>query len=788
MVRRIGNAILYIKEVLVVMLVNVLVGLRIKHKRRRKAATTYGEVRHNNKRIMSKHGGPLLELFTVGRHLRRLMPQQNFGFITRLQGAQGRVMNIAGKWSKEQIRRGTGKKNGPLILRRWANIRFIKRYLTSTSFRYQLTSIATRSIVFTILTCTIPLCLIGWYFTSETLASLTKTAAEKNSKVVERVASDMGSYMLAKRNFLLATSSMAPMRTLQSGTVKEFLQSVKPYYGTTDALYVAQSDGQELARTDAFPLENVGADQTFKQALQGTASFSDPVRSHGQLTVIGAVPLQGSDNKVTGILAGNISLTTIQTMIENILSQNPGYIIAVIDKNRLPLFYQADVSAVEERRPLTESYYQEAVEKQTGDIIGNFRGQDYLIAYRPIANTNWIALSLFPKQLALQPAYDTIYKSMKVTLVMIMIFVVLGVLATRKVLAPLQQLVGGVNLVARGDLTQTLHSTSTDEFGRVTQAFGTMTDSLRHIVQSVKNSTGLVVESSNQAASAVEQSSKASVQVSRSIQNIATQINQQGQETATTENIIHNLADMTGNVAINIRDVAVKTGECSEVAIQGREIVNQTVDTMQSLKELVDQTSQTVDVLGQSIKEISSITSIITGIAKQTNLLALNAAIEAARAGKAGLGFAVVAAEVRKLADKSMQSANGISGIIKNIQHQTNAAVETMQQSFAKVETGVVVVQSLDSAFERIVVAIEKVQHNAESIIGETDKQVSFCGEALEAVQSINKLALENSSSAHEIAVVSEEQSAASQEIMYSVEKLRDLAAHLDQLVDKFKS
>lgn len=771
MLRRIRNAILYIKEVFVIILVNVMIGLRIKRNRRRKALANRCELKQSHNRLMSKYGGQLFELFTVGRRLRRLMPRRNFGITLRSQGTQGRVMNITGTRSKDGF-----------------HLRFIRRYLTGTSFHYQLTSIATRSMIFIILTCTVPLGLIGWYFTAETLASLTATAADKNSKVVERVASDMGSYMLAKKNFLMATSSMAPVRSLQGETVKGFLQSVKPYYGTTDALYVASRDGQELARTDAFPLANIGANESFKQAIQGTTNFSDPVRSNGQLTVIGAVPLQGPDNKVTGILAGNISLATIQILIENVLSQNPGYIITVIDKNRLPLFYQADSSAVEDRKALTEPYYQEAVDKQTGDTIGNFRGQDYLIAYRPIANTNWIAVSLFPKQLALQSAYDTIDKSIKVTLLLIAIFVILGIFATRKVLAPLQQLVGGVNLVASGDLTHTLTSTSTDEFGRVTQAFGTMTDSLRLIVQSVKDSTGQVVESSNQVASAAEQSSKASVQVSSSIQNIAMQMNQQGQETATTEKLINHLVEITGNVAESIRDVAVKTGECSEAATQGRGVVNQTVLTMQSLKELVDQTSQTIEVLGQSIKEISSITSVITGIAKQTNLLALNAAIEAARAGQAGRGFAVVAVEVRKLADQSMQSAQGISEIVKKIQQQTKAAVGAMQQSFATVETGVIVAQSLDSAFERIVVAIDKVQYNAASITGETDKQVLLCGEALMAVQSINKLAGENSSSVHEIAAVSEEQSAASQEIIHSVEKLRDLAAHLDQLVDKFKS
>ncbi|MBU2700679.1 methyl-accepting chemotaxis protein [Sporomusaceae bacterium BoRhaA] len=767
MFKRIRGFIRQVKEMFVSFLVNGLLGFRLK--RNRKKSLSCKNLEDHNRIVNRKN---ILQLFTLGRRLRQLMPKQDFGVTVRSQGARGRVLHIA------------RKKDSLHVLKRWTNPRFIKHYLASTSFRYQLTSIATRSVIFTILTCTIPLCLIGWYFTNETLASLTQIAAEKNRKVVERVASDTGNFILAKKNFLLATSAMGQMRSMQSDTVKEFLLSVKPYYGTTDALTVVKSDGQELARTDALPLSNISGTDYFKQAMAGTTFFSDPAKINGQLTVVGAVPLQGKD----GILAGNISLATLQTMMENVLSQNPGYMLTIIDKNCVPLFYQADSSAVEERKVLSESYYKEAVEKQSGDTFGVFRGQEYLVSYRPIANTDWIAVSLFPKQVALQSAYDTIEKSMKVTLVLIIIFVVIGVLAIRKVFAPLQQLVGGVNFVARGDLTHILTSTSTDEFGRVTQAFGTMTESLRHIVQAVKNSTGLVVESSNQVACAAQQSSKASEEVSQSIQNIAETMNQQGQKTAITEELIHHLVDITGNVAESICDAAAKTGECSAVALKGREVVNETVDTMQSLQRLVDQAAQTLAVLGQNTKEISNVTTLITDIAKQTNLLALNAAIEAARAGQAGRGFAVVAEEVRKLADKSMESANDIAVIIKKNQSQTQEVITTMEQSLNKVETGVGVAKSLDRVFEQIVVAIEKVESNATAITGQTDRQVSLCGEALEAVQGIHQLTIEHRTSVHEIAAISEEELAASQDILHSVEKLRNLASKLDELIDKFKS
>ncbi len=653
-----------------------------------------------------------------------------------------------------------------------------------------LVSLVTRATVFIILTCTIPLLIFGWFTTHQTMNNLTDSAIDKNSKVAERVASDIGYYMINKKNFLTVASGSEALRVLNKETAQQYLQQVRPFYGGSDALFVADATGGQLARTDGAALVGVADRDYFQRAIQGTSSFSDPVISKvtNQLTIIGSAPIYAEGNRVAGILGANISIANIQTMIENILSQNPGYLLTVIDGNRIPLFYQADSSAVTERKSLNEEYYVQAVASKSGNSIGSFRGQEYLVSYRPIQNTDWVVVSAYPKQQALQAAYDTIDLSAKVALGLILGFVVCGVAVTRLVLRPLKALVQQVERVAEGDLTCDLTVKGKDEIAHVAQAFCKMTGNLRGIVQAVQQSSMSIVESSNYVVAASSQSNIASQQVTQSIQNIAQKVTSQSQETGKTENLITELVAISSTVSGNATLVAQATNACSATAVQGQQVVEQTVAAIESLKVLVEQTSQTVRVLGSSAREIGQITEMITAITQQTNLLALNAAIEAARAGDSGRGFAVVASEVRRLAEQSAGATKNIAGLVKKIQAETDQAIEAIGASFAQVDKGAAIAGTLGSSFDDIMQAIGHAQSQTMIITTEAAKQTDLCQSALAAVANIHEMADANTQNIQEIAAVSQEQAAASQDITHSIDTLKALAHNLEDLVTQFKA
>jgi len=666
----------------------------------------------------------------------------------------------------------------------------IQSLLGTMSFRgLTLTSLSVKAGIFTIFTCAVPILVIGSFFVYQTIDNMTETAVEKNDKVAERVASDIGSYVLSKKNFLLAISAKEELRAMNPVVTKQYLNQVQPFYGSRDALFVTDATGQQICRSDQAKLVNIADRDYFKTALQGSTNFSDPIESKitNSLTIIGTAPIYGADHKMIGVIGANLSIDNLQNLIEQIGSHNAGYSITLLDKNALPLYNQLNSSSVTNRTVLSDPFYLDAVKNKTGHTVGSLRGQDFLISYRPIANTDWIVVSHYSKEAALGKTYSLVTDSVKTALVLTLLFVVSGLLAARRALKPLKELKSGVEIVANGDLTVCLPAAGNDEFGAVAKSFNVMLANLREIVQNVKHSSSHITASANQIASATDQSSSSIQEVSYAMQHATGQVGEQNQKIASTQAIVNELMTASTKVSDSSQKVAAATHECSVIAAGGQGVVNQTVEQTKAVKMLLEKTVAHVTSLDAKAKEINQITEFIKAITGQTNLLALNAAIEAARAGEAGRGFAVVANEVKKLADDSAKAVKSISAIIHDVQTQTRETISGVQQSFSYVEENSETTIRLGSSFSQIVDAVRNAEMQANSIIQATTHQVGLCNQAFEAIAGITILANDNKETIHKIAAAGEEQSASAQEIAAATEQFKALAQNLETMVHRFR-
>jgi methyl-accepting chemotaxis protein len=223
----------------------------------------------------------------------------------------------------------------------------------------------------------------------------------------------------------------------------------------------------------------------------------------------------------------------------------------------------------------------------------------------------------------------------------------------------------------------------------------------------------------------------------------------------------------------NAGDARDASQEASDTALSGGRIVNDTVIEMQHIAEVVKQSADSIGNLAKSADQIGQIIGVIDDIASQTNLLALNAAIEAARAGEQGRGFAVVADEVRKLAERTGKATGEISAMIKGIQGETSSAVGSMQNGLKQVEHGRELADKAGSSLTGIVTMSQRVVDMIMHIATAANEQSSAAEEISRSIEGINTSIRENASGANQSATAAEE--------------LNRQAEQLRQMVSKFK-
>ena len=352
----------------------------------------------------------------------------------------------------------------------------------------------------------------------------------------------------------------------------------------------------------------------------------------------------------------------------------------------------------------------------------------------------------------------------------VIIIIVLGSVATvlsigaslfiiRSITIPLAEGVDVATRLAAGDLTASVTIRNNDEIGTLMTAMDNMVKSLRELIGKIKYAAENMASGSEQLSASAEEISRGmDGQASRSSQ-IAT----------ATEEMSQTVID----VARNASDIAQISTQAFDQAKNGEAVVKRSVDEVQAISSTVAESSLVMQRLGDSSKQIGDIVGVINDIADQTNLLALNAAIEAARAGEQGRGFAVVADEVRKLAERTTQATSQINSMISSIQSEVEHAGVSMNNATARVESGV--------AFSR------KAGDSLGDIVGSVNNLQSMVQQIASATEEMSTVSETISSDIQGIAEGSREISAGSGQIAQASSDLARLATELQSVVRQFK-
>ncbi|MCT8949379.1 methyl-accepting chemotaxis protein [Pseudomonas iridis] len=345
------------------------------------------------------------------------------------------------------------------------------------------------------------------------------------------------------------------------------------------------------------------------------------------------------------------------------------------------------------------------------------------------------------------------------TLLALLVGVIAAVIITRQITRPLRETLAVVERIASGDLTQNVTVTRRDELGVLQQGIARMGVTLRDLISGIRDGV-------TQIASAAEELSAVTEQTSAGV-------NSQKIETDQVATAMHEMTATVQEVARNAEEASQAAAAADGEAREGDKVVNEAITQIERLASEVARSTEAMSVLQQESDKIGSVMDVIKAVAEQTNLLALNAAIEAARAGEAGRGFAVVADEVRGLAQRTQKSTEEIEGLVAGLQNGTQQVSTVMNNSRALTDSSVALTRKAGASLENITRTVSNIQSMNQQIAAAAEQQSAVAEEISRSIINVRD--------------VSEQTAAASDETAKSSVELARLGGQLQQMVSHFR-
>ena len=387
-----------------------------------------------------------------------------------------------------------------------------------------------------------------------------------------------------------------------------------------------------------------------------------------------------------------------------------------------------------------------------------------------------------------QPANEILQRNLIVMGITLAMGILIIWLFANHISSPIRKVMKQMEHIAEGDLTRNqLEIKSTDETGQLANGLNNLQMNLKNMIQNISQASQLITGHSEELTQSANEVKLGAEQVAKTMEEIA----------SGTESQASHATDLSSSMGTYVEKVeeANEKGErihqSSHQVLQltegGSQLMTQSIEQMANIDRIVHSSVQKVQQLDSQTNEISKLVTVIREVAEQTNLLALNAAIEAARAGEHGRGFAIVAEEVRKLAEQVASSVSDITQIVGKIQTDSSEVANALQTGYSEVEKGTTQLKATGETFEKINGSVKAMVDNIQTVSDSLLMIKSTSQEMNSSIEEIASISEESAAGVEQTSASTQQTSSSMEEVAASSEELAKLAKELNDLIQHFK-
>ncbi|MCG3420305.1 methyl-accepting chemotaxis protein [Oceanobacillus jordanicus] len=634
----------------------------------------------------------------------------------------------------------------------------------------------------------VPSCIIAYTSYMSAKDNTDNRMMETARESVELVDHTINQLLQAQMENVDFLSNAISAETIINGSTEEIQTLLNRNHDSKadiDQTYVGTSEGDFLTAPESIeqsedydPRER----PWYQQAMENQSEIviTEPYVSNSTQDVVVTIAQTTEDGQ--GVIGVDLNLGNLAAMVDQINIGKEGYVF-LLDGSSHYITHPSNEAGSE----ATESFIKDLYVTDKGTFDYKFEGDKKKLAFTTNESAGWkIAGSMYQSEVD-----DAVAPILHTTLFVIAGALAIGIaivlLIIRSITRPVNNLVEVANKMSKGDLTVSVTNDSNDEIGQLAQAFNRMRKHLNEVIVQVRDKANNLAASSEELNASSQQNTVATEQITNSIQDVASGVESQSSSIDSSSRMAQEMSSSIQQIATSSNEVSSTAADATTVVDAGNKAIKTTVGQMEFIKKTVHELSGNIKGLGNKTREIGEIVDVITNIAEQTNLLALNAAIEAARAGEHGKGFAVVADEVRKLAEQSSQSSEQIKNMIQSIQSESVDAVKAMETGTTEVDRGIEVVSEAGQSFNDITSFVNTVTTQIQQVASKIQEISSGTDQFVETFDSLAGISETTSGAAQNVSASTEEQLASMEEITDSANSLSIMAEELQEVVEQFK-